>query len=112
MLDDEMLGFGAFESSNELRPGQRAVADIGPAILVLVLACGRDVLDVHRGDARTELLDPGEGIGAAIDENDQSGNALGVRAFNKLAAGDPRLVATIVPVRDGLLVGLKTRDTP
>ena len=49
--------------------------------------------------------------GAAVDENDQSGNALGVRAFNKLAASDPRLVATILPVRDGLLVGLKTRDT-
>lgn len=49
--------------------------------------------------------------GAAVDENDQSGNALGVRAFNKLASSDPRLVATILPVRDGLLVGMKTRDT-
>jgi hypothetical protein len=34
--------------------------------------------------------------GAAVDESDQTGNALGVRAFNKLAAGDPRLVATIL----------------
>jgi len=50
--------------------------------------------------------------GAAIDESDRSGNALGVRAFNQLAATDPRLVATIIPVRDGLLVGLKTGDTP
>jgi caffeoyl-CoA O-methyltransferase len=49
--------------------------------------------------------------GAAIDENDRSGNALGVRAFNRLAANDPRLVATIIPVRDGLVVGLKTRDS-
>ena len=49
--------------------------------------------------------------GAAIDETDRSGNALGVRAFNKLAAADPRLVATIIPVRDGLVVGLKTRDS-
>jgi predicted O-methyltransferase YrrM len=49
--------------------------------------------------------------GAAVDESDQSGNALGVRGFNKLASGDPRLVATILPVRDGLLVGMKTRDT-
>lgn len=48
--------------------------------------------------------------GAALDESDRSGNALGVRAFNKLAASDPRLVATIIPVRDGLVVGLKTRD--
>jgi predicted O-methyltransferase YrrM len=49
--------------------------------------------------------------GAAVDNNDRSGNAIGVRAFNQLAAGDPRLVATIVPVRDGLVVGLKTRDS-
>jgi predicted O-methyltransferase YrrM len=48
--------------------------------------------------------------GAAINEADRSGNALGVRAFNKLAAGDARLVATIIPVRDGLVVGLKTKD--
>jgi len=48
--------------------------------------------------------------GAAFDESDRSGNALGVREFNRLAAADSRLVATIVPVRDGLVVGLKTRD--
>jgi len=49
--------------------------------------------------------------GAAVDPNDRSGPALGVRAFNELAARDPRLVATIIPVRDGLAVGLKVRDT-
>lgn len=49
--------------------------------------------------------------GAAVDESDRSGNALGVRAFNQLAANDPRLVATIIPVRDGLVVGLKARDS-
>ena len=49
--------------------------------------------------------------GAAVDPNDRSGSALGVRAFNELAARDPRLVATIIPVRDGLAVGLKVRDT-
>jgi predicted O-methyltransferase YrrM len=48
--------------------------------------------------------------GAAIDPTDRSGNALGVRAFNQLAAADPRLVATIIPVRDGLVIGLKTGD--
>jgi caffeoyl-CoA O-methyltransferase len=48
--------------------------------------------------------------GAAIDESDRSGSALGVREFNRLAAADPRLVATIVPVRDGLVVGLKVRE--
>lgn len=45
--------------------------------------------------------------GAAVDEEDRSPAAEGVRAFNRLAAGDPRLVATIVPVRDGLVVGVK-----
>ena len=48
--------------------------------------------------------------GAAVDETDQSGAATGVRAFNRLAAADPRLVATIVPVRDGVLVGVKTGE--
>lgn len=45
--------------------------------------------------------------GAAVDEGDRSPAAEGVRAFNRLAATDPRLVATVVPVRDGLVVGLK-----
>ena len=49
--------------------------------------------------------------GAAIDPGDTSGNAVGVRKFNELAAKDPRLAATIVPVRDGLVVGVKLRDT-
>ena len=49
--------------------------------------------------------------GAAVDPNDRSPNALGVRTFNELAAHDPRLVATIIPVRDGLVVGVKTRDS-
>jgi len=48
--------------------------------------------------------------GAAIDDNDRSPAALGVREFNRLAAADPRLVSTIVPVRDGLLVGLKVAE--
>jgi len=49
--------------------------------------------------------------GAAVDPSDRSANAIGVRAFNELAAHDPRLVATIIPVRDGLVIGLKTRDS-
>ena len=49
--------------------------------------------------------------GAAVDLNDRSANALGVRTFNELAAHDPRLVATIIPVRDGLVVGVKMRDS-
>jgi caffeoyl-CoA O-methyltransferase len=50
--------------------------------------------------------------GAAVDPNDHSPNAEGVRKFNELASRDPRLVATIIPVRDGLVIGVKTRDRP
>ena len=49
--------------------------------------------------------------GAALDEDDRSAAGLGVRAFNRLAATDPRLVATVIPVRDGLLVGLKVGES-
>ena len=45
--------------------------------------------------------------GAALDDTDGSAAADGVRTFNRLAASDPRLVATAVPVRDGLVVGVK-----
>lgn len=48
--------------------------------------------------------------GAAIDDTDRSAAAAGVRGFNRLAASDPRLVATAVPVRDGLVVGVKVAD--
>ena len=48
--------------------------------------------------------------GAALDEEDRSPGAEGVRAFNRLAAGDARLVATAVPVRDGLVIGLKVAE--
>jgi caffeoyl-CoA O-methyltransferase len=47
--------------------------------------------------------------GAAVDDQDRSPGAQGVRAFNRLAANDPRLVATVVPVRDGLVVGVKVK---
>jgi predicted O-methyltransferase YrrM len=45
-----------------------------------------------------------------LDAADREADVEGVRAFNRLAAADPRLVATIVPVRDGLLVGVKTAE--
>lgn len=48
--------------------------------------------------------------GAVVDPGDVSPSAEGVRTFNRLAAADDRLVATIVPVRDGLLVGVKVAD--
>src|SRR2546426_544571 len=45
--------------------------------------------------------------GAVVDPTDTSPDAEGVRAFNRLAATDPRVVAAAVPIRDGLVVGVK-----
>ena len=45
--------------------------------------------------------------GRVIDEHDDAEDVRGIRACNNLAAGDPRLTATIITVRDGLLAGIK-----
>ena len=45
--------------------------------------------------------------GAVIDESDHTGAAVGVRTFNRLAATDPRVVAAVAPIRDGVLIGVK-----
>ncbi len=45
--------------------------------------------------------------GAVIDPVDRSATAQGVRAFNRLAATDPRVVSAVIPIRDGLVVGVK-----
>ena len=47
-------------------PVERAVADIGPAILVGLLAGRRDVLDVDGGDAAAELVHPGDRVLAGL----------------------------------------------
>lgn len=46
--------------------------------------------------------------GRVIDRSDRAADVKGVRAFNRLAATDGRVVATILAVRDGLLVGVKS----
>lgn len=104
----ELIEGGALEVLPTLSPGFDAVfidADKGP--LPRYFDWGMRLL--RRGGLL--LCDNAFFHGAALDENDRSDNAIGVRAFNQLAATDPRLVATIIPVRDGLVVGLKTRDT-
>ena len=45
-----------------------------------------------------------------VDPADNAPDVTGVRAFNQLAASDERLVATIIPVRDGLLAGVKISE--
>jgi predicted O-methyltransferase YrrM len=45
--------------------------------------------------------------GAVIDRSDHSAAAEGVRAFNRLAATDPRVVSAVAPIRDGVVIGVK-----
>lgn len=48
--------------------------------------------------------------GRVTDPNDQAPDIVGVRTFNRLAATDARLVAAVIPVRDGLVVGVKVGE--
>ena len=48
--------------------------------------------------------------GQVLDTNDHGADVEGVRAYNRLAAQDERLVTAIVPIRDGLMISLKVRD--
>jgi predicted O-methyltransferase YrrM len=45
--------------------------------------------------------------GRVADPAARDADVKGMRAFNRLVAGDPRLVAAVIPVRDGLLAALK-----
>ncbi len=45
--------------------------------------------------------------GAVVDDSDRSAAAEGVRAFNRLAATDPRVVSAVAPIRDGVVIGVK-----
>ena len=45
--------------------------------------------------------------GSVVDPADASADTAGVRAFNLLAASDPRVVSAVVPIRDGLVVAVK-----
>jgi predicted O-methyltransferase YrrM len=45
--------------------------------------------------------------GRVADPAARDADVKGMRAFNRLVAADPRLVAAVIPVRDGLLAALK-----
>ena len=45
--------------------------------------------------------------GSVVDPNDHSLPVEGVRAFNRLAATDPRVVSAVMPIRDGVVIGVK-----
>jgi caffeoyl-CoA O-methyltransferase len=105
----ELIEGPAIEVLPTLKPGFDAVfIDADKEPLPHYFAWGMKLL--RRGGLL--LSDNAFFHGAAVDPNDQSPNAEGVRKFNELASRDPRLVATIIPVRDGLVIGVKTRDTP
>ncbi|NIM52385.1 MAG: O-methyltransferase [Gemmatimonadales bacterium] len=48
--------------------------------------------------------------GRVVDAGDAEPDVEGVRTLNRLAASDRRLVSAIVPVRDGLTIGVKVGD--
>jgi caffeoyl-CoA O-methyltransferase len=105
----ELIEGPALEVLPTLKPGFDAVfIDADKEPLPHYFAWGMKLL--RRGGLL--LCDNAFFHGAAVDPNDQSPNAEGVRKFNELASRDPRLVATIIPVRDGLVIGVKTRDKP
>jgi caffeoyl-CoA O-methyltransferase len=68
-------------------------------------------------DAALELVRPGGlilGDNAFRDgrvlEDDPDEATRGMQAFNRRLAADDRVVATVVPIRDGLAVGVRRRD--
>lgn len=48
--------------------------------------------------------------GKVADPSVTAADTEGVRAFNRLSATDPRINATVIPIRDGLVLGVKVRD--
>jgi predicted O-methyltransferase YrrM len=56
------------------------------------------------------LVDNAHYDGAIIDPRNHEPGTEAVREVNRLVANDSRLVATIISVRDGLLVGVKVAD--
>lgn len=48
--------------------------------------------------------------GKVADPSVTAPDTEGVRAFNRLSATDPRIRATVIPIRDGLVVGVKVKD--
>jgi predicted O-methyltransferase YrrM len=45
-----------------------------------------------------------------VDSADRAADVEGVRAYNRLASTDTRVLSAIAPVRDGLMISLKVRD--
>jgi predicted O-methyltransferase YrrM len=103
----ELIAGRALEVLPTLRPGFDAVfvdADKEP----LEQYYGHAMRLLRRGGLL--LCDNAFFNGRVTDPRDTAADVAGVRAFNRLAASDPRLVAAVVPVRDGLVVGVKVAE--
>ena len=48
--------------------------------------------------------------GAVADPKDRSKDAAAIRAYNERLSKDPRMLASILPLRDGVSVAIKLRD--
>lgn len=45
-----------------------------------------------------------------VARHDQSEDTAAIRTYNERLAKDPRMIASIVPLRDGVSIALKVRD--
>ncbi len=106
---------------------QRVELIEGPALEVLpTLAPGYDAVFVDADKAPLEqyfrhavrslrrggllLCDNAFCNGRVTDARYHEPDIEGVRTFNRLAATDPQLAAAVIPVRDGLVVGVKVGE--
>lgn len=92
----------------------RVLATLEPGFDVVFVDADKEPLAQYF-EAGVRLLRPGGLLlcdnaffhGAVIDPADRSPQAEGVRAFNRLAATDSRVVSAVIPVRDGVVISVK-----
>jgi predicted O-methyltransferase YrrM len=100
----DVLEGNALDLLSTLRPGFDAIfLDADKASLPLYFEWSLTLLR----EGGLLLCDNAFFHGSVVDPADQSPETAGVRAFNLLAATDPRVVSAVVPIRDGLVVAVK-----
>ena len=121
---DEQLSQKARGHLGALGFGNLVTYHVGEAVQALRAASGPfdlifNDIDKHGYPASlpviAEKLRPGGALiidnmlwhGAIFDSNDRSDNTQGVREFTRLITGDPGWIASLVPLRDGLIVAYK-----
>ena len=67
MFQDEVLAACGFQRGVDGFPIDRAMAHIGPAVFIGILALGGDVFDMGRRDAPCIAVDPCQGVRPATD---------------------------------------------